>query len=89
MLRAMATPAIELEVGERTVRVTSPDKLYFPEVGLTKLDVVRYVLAVGDGILAALRDRPVTMERWPGGYRPDIELSTRGGKPPAGGEDAF
>ncbi len=84
-----ATPAVELEVGERAVRVTSPDKLYFPEVGLTKLDVVEYVLAVGDGIFAALRDRPVTMERWPGGYRPDIELSTRGGKPPAGGYDAF
>ena len=40
------------------MRVTSPDKLYFPEVGLTKLDVVEYVLAVGDGIFAALRDRP-------------------------------
>ncbi|GAA3550289.1 non-homologous end-joining DNA ligase [Microlunatus spumicola] len=84
-----ATPAVELTVGERTVRVTSPDKLYFPEVGLTKLDVVEYVLGVGDGIFAALRDRPVTMERWPGGYRPEIELSTRGGKPPAGGYDAF
>ena len=73
----MPTPAVELEVGERTVRVTSPDKLYFPEVGLTKLDVVQYVLTVGDGIFAALRDRPVTMERWPGGYRPDVTLSTR------------
>jgi DNA ligase D-like protein (predicted polymerase) len=83
------TPAVELQVGERTVRVTSPDKLYFPEVGLTKLDVVSYVLQVGDGILAALRDRPVTMERWPGGYRPEIELSTRGGPPPKGGYDAF
>ena len=83
------TPAVELQVGERTVRVTSPDKLYFPEVGLTKLDVVEYVLAVGDGIFPALRDRPVTMERWPGGYRPEIELSTRGGPPPKGGYDAF
>jgi hypothetical protein len=41
------TPAVELQVGERTVRVTSPDKLYFPEVGLTKIAVVEYVLAVG------------------------------------------
>ena len=73
----MATPAIELEVGGRTVRVTSPDKVYFPEVGLTKRQVVEYVVAVGDGILAALRDRPVTMERWPGGYRPEVTLSTR------------
>jgi DNA ligase D-like protein (predicted polymerase) len=74
---AMPVPAVELEVGNRTVRVTSPDKIYFPEVGLTKLDIVSYVIAVGNGIFAALKDRPVTMERWPGGYRPDVKLSTR------------
>ena len=73
----MPVSAVELEVGNRTVRVTSPDKIYFPEVGLTKLDVVSYVVAVGDGIFSALKDRPVTMERWPGGYRPDVKLSTR------------
>jgi DNA ligase D-like protein (predicted polymerase) len=73
----MAIPAVELSVGNRTVRVTSPDKVYFPDVGLTKINLVEYVLAVGDGILAALQDRPVTMERWPGGYRPDVRLSTR------------
>jgi DNA ligase D len=72
-----ATPAIELAVGDRTVRVTSPDKVYFPEVGLTKRDVVEYTLAVGEGLFAALRNRPVTMERWPGGYRPEVTLSTR------------
>jgi DNA ligase D-like protein (predicted polymerase) len=73
----MPTPAVELLVGDRTVRVTSPDKAYFPEIGLTKLDMVSYVVAVGPGIFAALQDRPVTMERWPGGYRPDVKLSTR------------
>ncbi|HEY5848205.1 MAG TPA: ATP-dependent DNA ligase, partial [Microlunatus sp.] len=73
----MATPAVELEVGQQTVRVTSPDKLYFPEVGLTKLDVVNYLITVGDGIFAALQDRPTTMERWPGGYRDGVKLSTR------------
>ena len=57
----MPVPAVELEVGNRTVRVTSPDKVYFPDVGLTKLDIVSYVIAVGDGIFAALKDRPVTM----------------------------
>jgi DNA ligase D-like protein (predicted polymerase) len=59
--------AIELTVGERIVRVTSPDKIYFPERGITKADVVRYFLAVGDGILAAVRDRATMLERWPGG----------------------
>ena len=80
----MPVPAVELQVGERTVRVTSPDKVYFPEVGITKLEMVEYVVAVGDGIFAALRDRPVTMERWPGGYRPDVTLSTRTRLPPRG-----
>ncbi len=59
--------ALELAVGDRTVRLSSPDKVYFPERGFTKLDVARYFLAVGDGIVRALRDRPTTMERYPQG----------------------
>jgi len=81
----MATKAVELEVGERTVRVSSPDKIYFPELGLTKLDVIHYYLAVGDGLLAALAERPTTMERWPGGVREGMRLVTRMGD----GGDAF
>ena len=73
----MPVPAVELQVGNRTVRVTSPDKVYFPDVGITKRQMVEYVISVGDGIFAALQDRAVTMERWPGGYRPDVKLSTR------------
>ncbi|GHS85471.1 ATP-dependent DNA ligase [Actinomycetota bacterium] len=71
------TPAVELDVRGRTVRVSSPDKVYFPERGLTKLDVVQYMLAVGDGILGALRDRPTTLERWPRGVFEGAKLSTR------------
>jgi DNA ligase D-like protein (predicted polymerase) len=56
---------LELDVGGRPVRISNPDKPYFP--GVTKADVVRYFLAVGDGILAAVRDRPTMLERWPGG----------------------
>jgi DNA ligase D-like protein (predicted polymerase) len=59
--------ALELTVGTRTIRVSNPDKPYFPDLGVTKADVVRYFLAVGDGILAAVRDRPTMLERWPGG----------------------
>ncbi|MGK5630432.1 non-homologous end-joining DNA ligase [Streptomyces sp. URMC 123] len=58
---------LELTVGERTVRLSNPDKVYFPERGFTKLDVARYYLAVGDGIVRALRDRPTTLERYPDG----------------------
>ncbi|MEU4781459.1 DNA primase small subunit domain-containing protein [Micromonospora sp. NPDC023633] len=73
----MATPAEEIQVGERLVRVSSPDKPYFPELGLTKLDVVRYFLAVGDGILRALRDRPTMLERWPRGVFDGARIGTR------------
>jgi DNA ligase D len=73
----MVAKATEFEVGGRAVRVSSPDKPYFPELGITKSDVVRYFLSVGDGILGALRDRPTTLERWPGGVFDGAKLSTR------------
>ena len=59
--------AVELEVGTRTVRLSSPGRVYFPEHGWTKLDVARYYLAVGDGILRALRERPTMLHRFPDG----------------------
>jgi DNA ligase D len=76
-MAAAKSPAIELTVGDRVVRVSNPDKPYFPEAGLKKLDVVEYYLAVGDGILRALRDRPTTMERWPNGVSADVKMATR------------
>src|SRR3954468_3726123 len=64
----MATsPATEVEVGGRTVRVTNPDRVYFPATGATKLDLVEYYLSVGDGIVNALRERPCMMHRYPTG----------------------
>jgi DNA primase len=39
------SPAVELEVGKRIVRVSNPDKVLFPARGETKLDLVRYYLA--------------------------------------------
>jgi DNA ligase D len=59
--------AVELEAAGRSVRLSSPDKIFFPERGFTKLDLAQYYLAVGDGILRALRDRPTTLERYPDG----------------------
>ncbi len=74
---ARTVPAVEVDAGGRSVRITHPERVYFAERGLTKLDVVEYFLAVGDGILAALRERPTTLERWPGGYFEGARLSTR------------
>ncbi|WP_372593119.1 non-homologous end-joining DNA ligase [Actinotalea sp.] len=71
------SPAVELTVGDRTVRVSSPDRVVFPARGVTKLQVVEYVLSVGEGILGAVRDRPTTLERWPKGLVEGAHLATR------------
>jgi DNA ligase D len=63
--------AVVLEVagpdGVRKVRVSSPGRVMWPGAGITKLDLAEYVIAVEDGLLRALRDRPVTLQRFPGG----------------------
>ena len=46
-------------------------------MGVNKLGVVDYFRSVGPGIVAALKDRPTAMERWPGGVREDVVVATR------------
>ena len=67
----MATPAEEIEVEDKIIRVTNPDRVYFPERGWTKLDLVEYYLAVGDGIVNALYERPCMLHRFPKGLAGD------------------
>jgi len=62
---------VELVVGERTVRITHPERVYFPATGATKLDLAQYYLSVGDGIVRALRERPCMMHRFPEGLSGD------------------
>jgi DNA ligase D len=78
------SPATEVEVGERTVRVSNPDRVYFPATGATKLDLVDYYLAVGPGIVNALRERPCMMHRYPTGVNGEKVHQKRvpGGAPP-------
>jgi DNA ligase D len=59
--------AVELTVGDRTVRISSPDRVYFSARGETKLDLARYYISVGDGIVRALRERPCMLHRFPSG----------------------
>ena len=56
-----------IDVGGQEVRISNPDKVFFPESGLTKMDLVQYYLAVGEGALRGCKDRPVVMYRWPNG----------------------
>jgi bifunctional non-homologous end joining protein LigD len=61
----------ELRVGRHTVRLTSADRVLFPEDGVTKGDLAEYYAEIGDAIVPHLRDRPFTLKRYPHGiYAP-------------------
>ena len=56
-----------LDVAGREVTVSNPDKVYFPRTGHTKLDLVRYYLAVADGALRGVAERPMALKRFVNG----------------------
>ena len=63
----MATVHTEVEADGRKVRISNPDKVFFSARGETKLDLVRYYLAVGAGALRGVRERPTVLKRYPNG----------------------
>jgi DNA ligase D len=58
---------VPIEIDGRTVELSSPNRVYFPARGETKLDLAHYYLSVADGIVRALRDRPTMLHRFPTG----------------------
>ncbi len=64
-----AGDTVELDLAGQVVRITSPDKVFFPRRGETKLDLVRYYEAVAEPLMATMGDRPVLLERYPDGAR--------------------
>jgi DNA ligase D-like protein (predicted polymerase) len=77
----MASDAVQIEAGERSVRVSSPSRVIYEATDfsaeVTKVMVAEYYVAVADGLMRALRDRPVALERWPKGVREGMVMSTR------------
>ena len=65
MAKEPASEVLALE--GREVHITNPDKLYFSQARITKLDLVRYYLAVAPGALAGIRDRPIVLKRFVNG----------------------
>jgi len=53
--------------GDRDVRISSPSRILWPEPGITKLDLARYIVEVGEAFVAANGDRPLSLQRFPGG----------------------
>ncbi|MGH9194755.1 MAG: DNA polymerase domain-containing protein, partial [Acidimicrobiia bacterium] len=71
-------PSYELlEVADHEIKVTNPEKVFFPELGLTKLDLVLYYLSVAEGVLTGARDRPTLLKRHPGGVHGDFFYQKR------------
>jgi DNA ligase D len=80
----MAAEALQIAVGDRVVKVSNPGKVLFPEPGLTKEDLVRYYIAVGEGMLRAIAGRPTALRRYPDGLGGDSFFQKRApkGAPP-------
>jgi len=56
-----------LSIDGRQVQITHPEKLYFSQARISKLDLVRYYLSVAPGALAGIRDRPIVLKRFVNG----------------------
>jgi DNA ligase D len=63
----VAEDDVELEANGHLVRITHPDKVFFPQRGETKLDLARFYQAVAEPLLATMRGRPTLMQRFPDG----------------------
>lgn len=70
-----------LQVGDREVRISSPGRVLWPDLGITKLDLARYLATVGDAFVRANGGRPVSLQRFPAGVDGDDYFSKN---PPKG-----
>ncbi|MGZ8607360.1 MAG: DNA polymerase domain-containing protein [Actinomycetota bacterium] len=73
----MAARKEVLEVAGREVAVSNPEKVFFPRSGLTKLDLVRYYLAVADGALGGVSGRPMALKRYVNGAEGEFFFQKR------------
>src|SRR5271168_2902407 len=75
---------VSLDVGGRQVEVTHPDKVIFPDrdgqAGHTKLDLIRYYLAVADGALRGVAGRPMILKRFVKGISEEAVFQKRAPK---------
>jgi DNA ligase D-like protein (predicted polymerase) len=74
---AAKSPSTVLHVAGHDVTVTNPDKVYFPEAGVTKLEVVQYYLSVADGALKHAGGRPNVLVRYANGIHGEFFYQKR------------
>ncbi|WP_191413811.1 non-homologous end-joining DNA ligase [Salinibacterium sp. ZJ450] len=84
----MATDAVLLPIdgphGQRDIRISSPNRVLWPEPGITKLDLARYIVEVGEAFVTANGDRPLSLQRFPAGIDGEQFFSKN---PPKGAPD--
>src|SRR5918996_2352337 len=73
----MAAREEKLDVAGREVTITNPDKVFFPRIGLTKLDLVRYYLDVADGAIRGVAGRPMALKRYVNGAEGEFFFQKR------------
>src|SRR5213082_3903808 len=76
----MANKTLALEIEGRDVVITNPDKVFFPRTGHTKLDLVRYYLAVADGAIRGVDGRPMALKRFVNGAEGEFFFQKRAPK---------
>jgi DNA ligase D len=81
MASEATTVSVEGPHGTREMRVSSPSRVLWPQLGITKLDYVNYLIAVGGPFVEANGDRPVSLQRFPDGVDGDMYFSKN---PPRG-----
>ena len=80
-LSAMArTETVTLQLDGHEVSISNPGKLFFRDAGITKLDLVEYYLAVGEGALLGIRDRPMALKRFVDGAEGEAFFQKRAPK---------
>jgi bifunctional non-homologous end joining protein LigD len=73
----MAEKPEVLELAGREVTITNPSKIFFPKLGLTKLDLVRYYVDVAEGAVRGVRGRPMLLKRFPNGVEQEAFFQKR------------
>ncbi|MEA2724908.1 MAG: bifunctional non-ous end joining protein LigD [Gemmatimonadales bacterium] len=63
----MAADAALVRIGRQQVEITRPEKVLFPDDGITKGELIEYYARIAPRMLPHLRDRPLTLERYPDG----------------------
>lgn len=67
-----SSSTVEVRVGDRTLKLTNLDKVFWPDVGFTKGQMIDYYTRVAPALLPHLKNRPLTLKRYPDGVEGEM-----------------